>query len=274
MGRSNELKDSREADKWNELNIFKRLKELEDRHEMDKSSQLDIAKWLEDLEEEREIKTQNELNILKRLEELEKEVSSLRQERSSERDGLYLCLIQRVEDMEYVVESLFRKQRSTRDEACIQREAVLNAWSRVPSSTTEHGSNGTAIYEGDIRADIRAINAKEGDDPETADRWKTVFLDRYSVQWGVDCGRGNELSHVPLEMIRVFNIKARVIHGWGKTRGQILDICDYWISRWRSGEVACIPSKDYRQLCRLYYACLCVRCIVFSWLKRMLLSAL
>ncbi|KAJ9487858.1 hypothetical protein VN97_g5451 [Penicillium thymicola] len=211
MGKSNELKDSRGADKWNEL------------------------------------------NILNRLEELKKKVSSLRQEISIERDERYCCLIQRVEDIEDVVESLFRKKQSTRDEACIQRETVLNTWSGGPSSTTEHGSNGTT-YEGDIRADIRAINAKEENDPETAERWKTVFLDRYSVQWGVDCGRGNELSHVPLEMIRVFNIRARVIHGWGKTRGQILDICDYWIGRWRSGEVTYIPSKDYRQLCRLYYA--------------------
>lgn len=71
---------------------------------------------------------------------------------------------------------------------------------------------------------------------------------------GVDCGRRDELSHVPLEMICVFNIRARVLHGWGKTRCQILDICDDWIGRWRSGQVTYLPSKDYRQLCRLYYA--------------------
>lgn len=129
----------------------------------------------------------------------------------------------------------------------------MNAWSKVPSSTTERGSNETT-YEGDIRANIRAISAKEENDPETADRWKTVFLDRYSLQWGVDCGRRDELSHVPLEMICVFNIRARVLHGWGKTRCQILDICDDWIGRWRSGQVTYLPSKDYRQLCRLYYA--------------------
>lgn len=250
MGKSNELEDSRGADKWNELNIFKRLKDLEEGRETDKSSELDIAKRLKDLENKTE--KQNELKILKRLEELEKKVSSLRKEESIERDERYCCLIERLEDIEGVVGSLIRKKQSTQDEACVQRETVLNAWSKVPS-TTERGSN-EATYEGDIRADIRTISAKEENDPETAERWKIVFLDRYSLQWGVDCGKRDELSHVPLEMIRVFNIRARVLHGWGNTRCQILDTCDHWIGRWRSGQATYIPSKDYRQLCRLYYA--------------------
>lgn len=148
----------------------------------------------------------------------------------------------------------------------------MNAWSEVPS-TTERESKETT-YEGDIRADIRTISAKEENDPETADRWKTVVLDRFSLQWGVDYGRRDELSYVSLETICVFNIRARVLHGWGKTRCQILDICDHWIGRWRSGQVTYITSKDYRQLCRLYYARLCMRCILASWPRCMLLSAL
>lgn len=221
--------------------------EHEDRREMDKSNDLDTPKRLKELEDKMD--KQNELNIPKRLEELEKEVSRLRQEKSIEQDERYGCLNQRLEGIEGVIANLARKKRSTRDEACVQRETVLNAWSKTPSST----SNETT-YEGDIRADIRAISAKEEDDPETADRWKVVFLDRYAVQWGVDCGRRRELSYVSLEMVRVFNIRARVFHGWGKTRSQILDICDHWIGRWRSGQVTYIPSKEYRQLCRLYYA--------------------
>lgn len=48
---------------------------------------------------------------------------------------------------------------------------------------------------------------------------------------GVGCGKGNELDSVPLTMIRLFNIRARVLNGWSKTRTQILDICDGWICR-------------------------------------------
>lgn len=144
------------------------------------------------------------------------------------------------------------EKRSKRDDACVQRETVLNAWSKA-SSSTEHGPNDT-IYEGDICADIRAISAKEEVDPETADRWKAVFLDRYALRWEVDCGNRDDLSHVPLEMIRLFNIRARVLHGWGETRTQILDICDNWIGHWRFDRINEITPKDYRRLCRLYYS--------------------
>ena len=178
--------------------------------------------------------------------------SDIRQGNSTERDERYHCLVQRLESIESVIGTLTRKKRSTREETRIQREIVLNAWCKAPSPT-ERGPNAT-FYEGDVRADIRTIISKEKTDPETADRWKAVFLDRYGLHWGVDCGSHNELSTVVLEMIRLFNIRARVMHGWDNNRGRILDICDDWVSRWRCGQAPYIPSKDYRQLCRLYYA--------------------
>ncbi|KGO64032.1 hypothetical protein PITC_012690 [Penicillium italicum] len=196
--------------------------ELKDEREYE-WSEVNIFRRLEDLEEGRRMDKSSELNMLKRLEELEKEVSSLKQEKPIEPE-----------------------------EACVDRETVLDAWSKAPSTTMERGPN-DINYEGDIRADILAIHFKEKSDPETADRWKAVFLDRYAIEWGVDCGEQSTLLNYPLEMIRVFNIRARVLYGWGKTRTQILDICDDWISRWRSENVA-ISTKEFCQLCRYYYA--------------------
>ncbi|KAJ6187710.1 hypothetical protein N7519_002618 [Penicillium mononematosum] len=182
-------------------------------------------------ETEEEDSKSRELRIHKRVKELTKP-SDIGQENSTDRDDRYHCLVQRLERIERVIETLTPKKRTP--------------------SPTERGPNDTS-YEGDIRADIRTIISKEKTDPATADRWKAVFLDRYGLHWGVDCGSHNELSSVAKEMIRLFNIRARVMYGWNNNRTQILDICDDWVSRWRCGQVPYIPSKDYRQLCRLYY---------------------
>ncbi|OQE15625.1 hypothetical protein PENFLA_c031G09427 [Penicillium flavigenum] len=201
-------------------------------------------------ETEEEDSKSRELRIRKKVKELTKP-SDIGQENSTERDDRYHCLVQRLESIERDIGTLTQKKRSTREETRIQREIVLNAWGKAPSPT-ERGPNDTS-YEADIRADIRTIISKEKTDPATADRWKAVFLDRYGLHWGVDCGSHNELSAVPMEMIRLFNIRARVMYGWNNNRTQILDVCDDWVSRWRCGQVPYIPSKDYRQLCRLYY---------------------
>jgi hypothetical protein len=161
-------------------------------------------------ETEEEDSKSRELSIRKRVKESTKP-SDIGQENPTEQDDRYNRLVQRLESIERVIGTLTQKKRSTREETRIQREIVLNAWCKAPSPT-ERGPNDTS-YEGDIRADIRTIISKEKTDPATADRWKAVFLDRYGLHWGVDCGSHNELSDVAKEMIRVFNIRARVMYG-------------------------------------------------------------
>ncbi|CAG7966006.1 unnamed protein product [Penicillium nalgiovense] len=136
---------------------------------------------IDKLGETEEDSKSRELRIRKRVKE-PTEPSDIGQENSTERDDRYHCLVQRLENIESVIRTLTRKKRSTREETSIQREIVLDAWCKAPSPI-ERGPNDTS-YEGDIRADIRTIISKEKTDPETADRWKAVFLDRYGLHWG------------------------------------------------------------------------------------------
>ncbi|KXG48830.1 uncharacterized protein PGRI_027000 [Penicillium griseofulvum] len=196
------------------------------------------------------------------------EFDTQRQESTNQADP---SLIQRLERLESTVKNL-HKEGST-GEPRPNREYVLNAWSRAPpvSSPEQDGwgnwrdrsqissEDKQPIYEGDIHADIRTIIAKEQTDPETADRWKAAFFDRYGLQWGIDCCKGNELSDLPITMTRLFNIRAHVLHGWSgadrcgsDTRSEILGICDEWIETWRFTSV-CIPARQYSELCRMYY---------------------
>ncbi|CAG8888078.1 unnamed protein product [Penicillium egyptiacum] len=237
MDKSNEIEKRDGMDK---------SKEIENGRGIDKSNKLEDG---DGMDESRELRM---LRIGKRVKQHTTPPSDIGQENSTERDDRYHCIIKRLEGVESAIGNLTRKKRSTREETRSQREIVLNAWCKAPSPTGR-GPNDTT-YEGDIRADIRTITAKEKTDPETADRWKAVVLDRYGLHWGVDCGSQNELSNLPMEMVRLFNIRARVIYGWGNARAQILDICDDWIARWRCGVAPYIPSKEYRQLCRLYYS--------------------
>ncbi|KAJ5188639.1 hypothetical protein N7491_004959 [Penicillium cf. griseofulvum] len=261
-----------------ERNNLKKLKE-----------QLDTLKNLHEVNRLRQEKSTNQADtyipLVQKVAALEEDVSNLshsliqitadlegafntpRQESTKQADP---SLIQRLESLEGTVEN-FQKERST-GEARPNREYILNAWCRAPvpspiehndgwcnyegdrSSQAQSAGKHNTIYEGDIRADIRTIIAKEGTDPETADRWKTAFLDRYGLQWGVDCCKGNELGDLPIGMIRLFNIRAHVLHGWGgsDTRTKILSICDEWIETWRFTSI-CIPTRQYSQLCRMYY---------------------
>ncbi|KAJ5163571.1 uncharacterized protein N7500_005401, partial [Penicillium coprophilum] len=118
---------------------------------------------------------------------------------------------QRKAGPEDAVENLVRKKSKAKNISYAHRESVLNSWIQDPSSAIG-GINNTA-YEEDTQADIQAIVAKEEIDPETAERWKVVFLDRYGLRWRVDCGKGNELKFVHVEVIRL----AQVLHGWGET---------------------------------------------------------
>ncbi|KAJ5384537.1 hypothetical protein N7517_002448 [Penicillium concentricum] len=183
--------------------------------------------------------------------DLKEEISTPRQESSIKREDS--SIIRRLAGLEDVIENLTRKERNKQDETNAQREYVLHLWSKCPPSMMQ-GSIIDATHEGHIRADIQAIIAKEESDPDIAEGWKAAFLDRYGLQWGVDCEKGDELKSVDAELIRVFNIRAHVLHGWGETRTEILDICDQWISHWRSSRTTYIPSGEYRKLCQLYYS--------------------
>ncbi|KAJ5773966.1 hypothetical protein N7457_008862 [Penicillium paradoxum] len=191
-------------------------------------------------------------DVLERLEDLEKKVNGFMQHKTNEPE--YSYAIARIECLEQVVNILIRRECAQPEDSSNDREAVLNMWSKCPFPP-EGLENVSTIREGDICADIRVILAKEKTDKETADRWKWVLLDRYSLTWGVDCGGHNDLSSVSLEMIRVFNIRARVLYAWGN--GQhlgILDVCDHWIGCWRRDNTTCISHEAFCKLCKLYYA--------------------
>jgi hypothetical protein len=168
-------------------------------------------------------------------------------------------IICRIEFLEETVRNLkdlvidlapVQKYRTKREEPQMKREEVLEAWSKAPLPPTQDYRHEDATHEGDVRADIRAIAAKEMSDPATAERWKGVLLDRYGLHWE---GISNDLGLLDRQMIRMFNIRARVLHGWDSRREEILMICDDWIGRWGTANVQ-ISSGAYRELCRLYYA--------------------
>ncbi|OQE47536.1 hypothetical protein PENCOP_c001G08190 [Penicillium coprophilum] len=271
-------KDGHRMNKWNELDILRRLENLKEevssfRQEkpIDREDHSLIPK-LEILDEEDSLRQsvsesvgwlnkqpsilgqkkksikRNDLTLIQRRTDLQKEVDrriSIKREDPS--------IIRRIAGFEDAVENLIQKKSKVKKKTYAYRESVLNSWIQGPSSTI--GGIKNTVYEGDIHADIQAIIAKEETDPETAERWKVVFLDRHGLQLGggVDCGKGNELKLVHVEVIRFFNIGAQFLHGWGETHTKILGICDHWIGRWRSGRVIYIPSEEYYQLCQLYY---------------------
>ena len=107
------------------------------------------------------------------------------------------------------------------------------------------------IHRGNIRADMRAIIAKEIH-PEVASRWKTVFLDRYGVHWE-ECMECDGLRMVSLEGIQLLHIRAYVSHRFQANRTVMLEDCDGWIARWKDDHAISVAPEIYRRLCQLYY---------------------
>ncbi|KAJ5467670.1 hypothetical protein N7475_005422 [Penicillium sp. IBT 31633x] len=218
----------------------------------------DTLSWvdMEESENERVSNKSNAREVLERLEGLEVTVREFKQEKTEENDDI----IARIDSLEDAVRHLeVGRERLKKQQLDISREAVLDAWSQGPtSSLAQRGPNASA-HRGDIRADIQAIITKEETDPETADRWKVVFLERYGLDWEnnrseiaylkVDIYKRNDMGR----MIRLFNIRAHVFYGWGETRIQILDRCDDWIGEWIRSRAAIPSPTEYRELCRLYY---------------------
>ncbi|KAJ5551012.1 hypothetical protein N7535_001049 [Penicillium sp. DV-2018c] len=177
-------------------------------------------------------------------------------EQENTKQGLQ-TLIEAVKALKDRVEALesVQEYRTEREETPISREEVLNAWSKCPLPPSQEGRCKIPLYEGDVRADLLAIKSKEKTDPATADRWKNVFLDRYGISWGAQYRDfdGVDRGTLGRRPINVFNIRARVLHGWGPGREEILNLCRKIIET-RVHTYMDVSPSQYDELCRLYYA--------------------
>ncbi|KAK4924808.1 hypothetical protein LTR66_016433 [Elasticomyces elasticus] len=179
------------------------------------------------------------------IQEIKDQLEDLGQQRLSQ--------TKRLQAIEAKIEDLFTEKEITAQLWNTPREPILHSWSGKRPSSKVDCRLALYTHRGNIRADIRAIDAMRFIDGEVFQDWQDAFEDRYGVPWK-ECMETNCLRNVSWEGVQVFNMRAYVSHRFQGPRDEIMRICDSWIVRWRLDHKFPVPAVPYARLCRLYYA--------------------
>lgn len=154
--------------------------------------------------------------------------------------------------MEAKIEELFAEKEITTQLWNALREPTLQLWSgKRPSSKVDRRLD---LYHsrGNIRADIRAIDAMKSIDSIAFNDWTHAFADRYGVPWE-ECAEANCLSNLCWEGVQIFNMRAYISHRHQQHHDEMMRLCDSWIMGWRKDHKFSVCPFLYFRLCRLYY---------------------